>query len=474
MSKLGNKVSLLLKIVRIFGLKNLTDCEKKIFNYELKEIGKIFLEKLQKYETDTKDLFNIYNPYDDVDTSIKTLKSMLDECGIGYKCGRTSKSNYITLLKPESISENERIVGNFVVDDDFTHKNTSILKLIFSDIGNLSSEIQYFEINNCNNDIFLINSLSSDFISHIYILFDTEESINTLKKCIDNVTGNIKYLYDKGYRINEYKILLVYKYEKFYNRILNNNDIPIKISFNEKYYDYDIGKMTFLGNSVYLNNDDRKKDTFIPKYLEYKSELIYKEKFVSIKKLCYKIDNNIKSLSAIYFSNLPKNVYLLINGHNSNYSNTELEVLKAVNKEKKYGIEFSAPDFENVGLNCCKIDHISIKFEFDEETDFEIELYGYDNYINSKENIKEMIDNNFPGGEIVTDGGYYYCKKIFIISYTNNYKQLNLSVKKDSMLIDYKGIKYIIYEVNNEQIELSNEFFYLKPIEDTTIFTINK
>jgi len=474
MTNLGNKVSLLLKIVRIYGLKNLTDCEKKIFNYELKEIGKSFLEKIQKYESDTKELFNIDNPYNDVDTSIKTLKIMLDECGIGYKCGRTSKSNYITLLKPEIISENERIIGNFVVGDDFTHKNISILKLLFSNIGNLSSDIQYFEINSCNNDIFLINSSSSDFISHIYILFDTEESINTLKKCIDNVTGDIKYLYDNGYRINENKILLVYKYEKFYNRNLNNNDILIKISFNEKYYDCDIGKITFLGNCVYLNDDDRKKDAFIPKYLEYKSELIYKEKLVSVKKLNYKIDNKIKSLSAIYFSKLPKNVNLFINNINSEYSKTELEVLKAVNKEKKYGIEFSAPNFENVGLNCCKIDQISVRFEFDEETDFEIELYGFDNYINSKENIKEMIDNNFPGGEIVTNEKYYYCNKIFIISYSYNYKQLNLSVKKDSMLIDYKGIKYIIYEVNNEQIELSNKFFYLKPIEDTTIFTINK
>jgi hypothetical protein len=474
MSKLGNKVSLLLKIVRIFGLKNLTDCEKKIFNYELKEISKEFLEKLQKYESDTKDLFNIDNPYNDVDTSIKTLKSMLDECGIGYKCGRTSKSNYITLLKPESISENERIIGNFVVNDDFTHKIVTLIKLIVSNVGNLSSGIEYFEINSSNNDIFLKNISGSDFISHIYILFDTVESINTLKKCIDNVTGNIKYLYDNGYRINENKILLVYKYEKFYSKILNNNDMPIKISFNEKYYDYDIGKMTFLGNYVYLNKDDRKKDTFISKYLEYKSELIYKEKLVSAKKLDYKIDKNIKSLSAIYFSILPKNVYLFINGHDSKYNNTELEVLKAVNKEKKYGIEFSAPDFENVGLNCCKIDQISVRFEFDEETDFEIELYGFDNYINSKENIKEMIDNNFPGGEIITDEKYYHCKKIFIISYSFNYKQLNLSVKKDSLLIDYKGIKYIIYEVNNEQIELSYDFFYLKPIEDTTIFIINK
>ena len=66
-----------------------------------------------------KDLENVFCEkveVNNVDQAVKLLKNLLNQCQLNYITGRTSKSCYLSLVKPELVgSQEQQLIGNYVI-----------------------------------------------------------------------------------------------------------------------------------------------------------------------------------------------------------------------------------------------------------------------------------------------------------------------------------------------------------------------
>lgn len=256
----GENIRLLLEILKVFGINTLTDTSTKIFNYKLKESAD-FIDRLKVFEPEIKQLYGLDDKFTDVDASVKILKKILDKLEIGYKCGRTAKSSYISLLNEQANSDDNNyessLINDYVVKYSVEEPDIQTYRNLQPNYHTLIKYLRPILKKEPNaytdKEVSCVKFRMGYICPMICIVLDmTQPNINVVN-CINSLSSTrCIYQFAKSF-INSTKVFIIFELKRVPEK-QNEPDIPeldiLKLEFNDTYYDYKVNDFSLIAECI--------------------------------------------------------------------------------------------------------------------------------------------------------------------------------------------------------------------------------